>query len=120
MCLAPTETAPETKEDSIFIVTLGEAAFREGFKMMSALRAQGVGVSMDLSPKSMKSQMRLADKTKSRFTLILGDNELQKGEFVLKNMEKGTQETHLLKDAHVILRRKAPKDLSTDSSLRSE
>ena len=106
MCLPSAETGSGQKEDSFFIVTLGEAAFAEGFKMMSALRAQGVSVSMDLSPKSMKSQMRLADKMKSRFTLILGDNELQKGEFVLKNMEKGTQETHPMKEAVKILARK--------------
>ena len=103
ICLEGSDAASTKEKDSFFIVTLGETAFREGFKMMSALRAEGVIVSMDLSPKSMKSQMRLADKMKSRFTLILGDNELQKGEFVLKNMEKGTQDTHRLTDVLKVL-----------------
>jgi histidyl-tRNA synthetase len=103
MCLNVDKEISGRKEGSFFIVTLGESAFGAGFKMMSELRTKGVNVSMDLSPKSMKSQMRLADKMKSRFTLILGDNELQKGEFVLKNMEQGTQETHPMADAVKIL-----------------
>ncbi len=98
MCLGSPDEHFTKAENSFFIVTLGEAAFLEGFKMMSALRASGIRISMDLSPKSMKSQMRLADKMKSRFTLILGDNELQNGNFVLKNMEKGTQETFPIAD----------------------
>ncbi len=106
MCLSADEPTPSKKSDSFFIVTLGEEAFREGFKMMSMLRSHGVSVSMDLSPKSMKSQMRLADKLKSRFTVILGDNELKSGNFVLKNMEQGTQETHPLTDAFKALSQK--------------
>ena len=70
---------------------------------MSSLRSKGVNISMDLSPKSMKSQMRLADKMKSHFTLILGDNELKSGDFVLKNMETGVQGTHRMENALKIL-----------------
>lgn len=103
MCLDSPEVVLEKKENSFFIVTLGEGAFLEGFKMMSALRAKGLQVSMDLSPKSMKSQMRLADKNKSKYALILGDNELEKKEFVLKNMETGIQETHPVGDMAAIL-----------------
>ena len=96
MCLASREEDSTKMQDSFFIVTLGEAAFCEGFKMMSALRANGVYVSMDLSPKSMKSQMRSADKNKCKYALILGDNELQKNTFTLKNLEFGAQKEFLL------------------------
>ena len=48
---------------------------------------------MDFSSKSMKSQMRHADKQKCAFALILGENELKSGKWVLKNMRDGAQET---------------------------
>ena len=39
----------------------------------------------------MKSQMRKANKLNSRFVLIIGDNEIQSGRYVLKNMKEGGQ-----------------------------
>ena len=79
-------------QDAVFLVTLGDAAAKKGFSVMMDLRRQGIRAEMDLAPKSMKSQMRMADKTKSRFALILGDNELQSGQWMLKDMQGGTQE----------------------------
>ena len=93
LALCMGEPADDGFEDSVFIVALGDTAFSESFKLLSQLRGAGVRATMDLAPKSMKSQMRLADKTKSAFTLILGDNELKSGQWVLKNMRMGSQET---------------------------
>ena len=79
MCMQDAQNDPF--QNAVFIVSLGDAAFAAGFKLLSQLRANGVRAEMDLAPKSMKSQMRLADKSKSVFTLILGDNELQSGQW---------------------------------------
>ena len=97
MCVTE-EAAAEEKflEDDYFIVTLGERAFKEGFKILSELRNHGVKVSMDFSGKSLKSQMRGADKSKSRYVLILGDNELENGTCTVKDMRDGTQQLRLL------------------------
>ncbi len=92
MCMEAPQVS-DVSENSVFIVTLGEEAFTAGFKLMSQLRASGVCASMDLSSKSMKSQMRLADRTQSAFSIILGENELNSGRWVLKNMKVGSQET---------------------------
>ncbi len=91
MCMQDAQNDPF--QNAVFIVSLGDAAFAAGFKLLSQLRVNGVRAEMDLAPKSMKSQMRLADKSKSVFTLILGDNELQSGQWTLKNMRIGAQET---------------------------
>jgi histidyl-tRNA synthetase len=58
---------------------------------MSGMQKKGQRIEMDFAGKSLKSQMRRADKFNAHFTLILGDDELAKGAAALKNMDAGTQ-----------------------------
>ncbi len=99
MCLSPEEPAQGPSANTFFIATLGEEAFREGFKLLSRLRVRGVAALMDFSAKSLKSQMRSADKSKSRYVIILGEDELKKGIFILKDMTNGSQKELGLKEA---------------------
>jgi len=80
------------KTPELFIAALGEKARYESFRIMSSLQRKGVSVEMDYEGKSLKSQMRRADKFNARFTLIIGEDELSKGKGVLKNMDAGSQE----------------------------
>lgn len=80
------------RSPELFIAALGEQARDETFRLMSALQRLGVSVETDYEGKSLKSQMRRSDKLSSRFTLIIGEEELGKGRGVLKNMKAGTQE----------------------------
>ena len=80
------------KRPDLFIVFLGESAQKKSFSLMSALQRLGVSVEIDYEGKSLKSQMRRADKFKARYTLIIGENELIKGMAALKEMETGVQE----------------------------
>lgn len=80
------------KRPAIFIAALGEPAREEAFRLMCAVQQLGVSVEMDYEGKSLKSQMRRADKFRSRFTLIIGEDELKKGNAVLKDMDQGVQE----------------------------
>ncbi len=105
MC-AEGEKTNDSYQNSFFIATLGEAAHAEGFALLSRLRAAGITSLMDLLSKSLKGQMRLADKHHCRFTVILGDNELKDGKFSLKNMETGVQETVDMASAVEILKKK--------------
>ncbi len=79
------------KSPDIFIICLGEEAKTSGFKIAHELRLKGFRVERDYEMGSMKSQMRKANKTQSRLTLILGENEIRSGKFVLKNMKTGEQ-----------------------------
>jgi histidyl-tRNA synthetase len=76
----------------LFLVTLGEVAYKKGFHLMQMLRSLGVRVMMDHEGRSMKNQMKQANKQKARFALILGDNELENREVALKDMLSGEQE----------------------------
>jgi histidyl-tRNA synthetase len=72
---------------------LGEAALAENMKLARKLRAQGVRCGMELAPKSMKAQMRKANKAGAERVIIRGEDELTNGTVVIKNMEEGSQET---------------------------
>ncbi len=76
----------------LFLVTLGETAYEKGFALLQMLRSQGVRAMMDHEGRSMKNQMKQADKQNAWFALILGENELASHEAALKDMHSGTQE----------------------------
>jgi histidyl-tRNA synthetase len=75
----------------ICIATLGEAARRKGFLLAQEIRAAGLEAEIDYEGRSLKSQMRRADKLGARTVLILGEDELQRGEIQLKDMVEKTQ-----------------------------
>ena len=79
------------KYPDVFIVCLGEETKTTGFQIAHELRLKGFWVERDYEMGSMKSQMRKANKTQSRLSLIIGENEIRSGKFVLKNMETGEQ-----------------------------
>jgi histidyl-tRNA synthetase len=76
----------------LFVACLGEEAKRKGFPLVQKLRLSGLSVEMDYELKSLKAQMRRADKLDATYVLILGDDELARGAAVLRNMEASIQE----------------------------
>ena len=76
----------------LFIVALGDEAQERAFALMCALQRAGVAVEIDYEGKSLKSQLRRSDKYNSRYSLIIGGDELVRGTAVLKEMDRGTQE----------------------------
>jgi len=81
----------DAPKPQVFLVSLGRRALDRNFKVAGILRRAGVRVAMEVEEKSMKSQMRSADRVKAPKTLILGDSELDKGVAILKNMADGAQ-----------------------------
>ncbi|MBJ6750661.1 histidine--tRNA ligase [Geomonas anaerohicana] len=81
-----------SRRPDLFIAALGDEAHAEAFRLMSALQRLGLAVEIDYEGKSLKSQMRRADKFNSRFTLIIGGDEMARGTAPLKNMDGGTQD----------------------------
>ncbi len=76
---------------AVFIVSLGEEALKENMLLAQMLRQRGIACEMELSNRKVKAQMKRANKTGAQQVIIRGDTELEKGIFVLKNMEEGTQ-----------------------------
>jgi len=92
MLLSQKEQVETRTLPDLFLVTLGETAYEKGFVLLQMLRSEGLRVMMDHEGRSMKNQMKQADKHNARFALILGENELKKREAALKDMHSGEQQ----------------------------
>lgn len=77
----------------VYLVALGEEAESEITKQVFKLRQLGISAERDYLGRKMKAQMKSADRLNARYTAILGDNELERGEIALKSMETGEQQT---------------------------
>jgi histidyl-tRNA synthetase len=82
----------------LFISALGPQAQEKAFVLTNILRANGLSVAMDLMDRSLKNQMKQAGKAGARYTLILGEQELENGEAILRNMETRDQKKVAIKD----------------------
>jgi histidyl-tRNA synthetase len=76
----------------VFIVIADKGGQEVGISIAADLRNAGFSVIYDLLDRSMKAQMREADKLGTRFVIILGNDELSAGELTLKRMDTGLQE----------------------------
>lgn len=75
----------------VFLVALGDEAMRWVFSEAQRLRSEGLRVGIDLKGRSMKAQMREANRQNARHTLIVGKDELSTRQAQVKNMETGEQ-----------------------------
>ncbi|MEE8349522.1 MAG: histidine--tRNA ligase [Acidobacteriota bacterium] len=88
----------ESPEDSlptgpdIFLAFLDDSAFEECLSLASALRQEGIYSLVDFQGRSLKAQMRLANRLRSRYTCVVGEDEMSSGQFPLKRMHDGHQE----------------------------
>jgi len=82
----------EMKKPAISAVFLGEKALRDGTPLINALRSRGIKIAADYDDRPLKSQLKTADKEGTRYVLILGENELERREFLFKDMKSGSQQ----------------------------
>jgi histidyl-tRNA synthetase len=75
----------------LFIVFLGDAARERSFKIARELRDAGMAVAMEFEDRKMKKAMAAADKSRARYALIIGENEVASGKYGLKNLATGEQ-----------------------------
>jgi histidyl-tRNA synthetase len=90
------QKAVEAKGPDLYIVWLGDKARDWAFSTMHRLRRAGRTVEMEGEARSMKSQMRRADKLKAAQVLIVGDNELTRDTVALRDMANKQQREILL------------------------
>jgi histidyl-tRNA synthetase len=76
----------------LFIAALGGETKRHAYQLVNQLHLEGIRAELDYEGKSLKSQMRRADKLKARYVLIIGEEELTKGRAVLRDMATKSQE----------------------------
>lgn len=82
---------PEEPKCDIYIASMGEAASVKACELAMRLREEGFFAQCDSMNRSLKAQMKYADKIGARYTLVIGDNELETGVARLKNMATSQQ-----------------------------
>lgn len=79
------------KEVDVYIVTLGDDARKWGLSQLPKLREKGISATMDYMGRSMKAQMKDANRENAQYALIVGENELKEGKFTLRNMKESEE-----------------------------
>ncbi len=88
--LLPEETN-HSRPKPLYLAPLGDAAMERIPLLLHKLRARGIAVETDYLGKSLKSQMRQADRLGAAYVGILGEDELNDGVILLRNMETKAQ-----------------------------
>lgn len=85
----------EEKTDNVsdlYIAALGDSAAMEALRIQSEMIHKGLSVSTDVIGRSLKAQMKYADKLGAQFVLIIGEDELANGKYTLRNMSTKEQQ----------------------------
>jgi len=76
----------------LFVAAIGDEAKKFTQKLIYDLRLRGIGAEMDLLDRSVKAQMKYADKIGAKYSVVLGDDEIAKNSAIFKNMSTGEAE----------------------------
>ena len=93
LVLAMPEGSGPAERKPVFVAAMGESARDAALALLRDLRRGGFEAHMEYEGRSIKSQMKRADRLKAAVTLILGDNELASGVVAVKNMKTSEQTT---------------------------
>lgn len=91
---------PEANAPDLFIAAIGDKATLKAVEICKDMRAEGFTALMDLNQRSVRAQMKYADKLGAKFNMVIGDNEIDSGTAKLKNMETG-EETEMALETFV-------------------
>lgn len=75
----------------IFVVTIGDKAKLKSFSILKDLRENHISADKDHLDRSLKAQFKYSNKINAKYTIVIGDDELDKDKATLKNMETGDQ-----------------------------
>lgn len=89
---------PEKPVPAIYIGGMDENSRSKAFELVSKLRQSGVAAECDLMARSVKAQLKYADKCGAKFVAIIGETELESGRVDIKKMADGTRENIALAD----------------------
>ena len=100
------EESSHSKNPEIYIISLGKEPMSLSFQISNQLRESGIRTELSFDGGSMKSQMKKANRSSARFTLIIGEDELLSNSATLKNMSDSSQEEINLKEIKHVIKEK--------------
>jgi len=95
MVMSLPESAVEQSKEapSLFIAYIGDAARNYAFALARRLREAGASVVVDLEGRKLKKALSVADNLGVRYSLIIGDDEIAKQQYTLRDMKNSEQKT---------------------------
>ncbi len=91
-------TIEDNNRPDVFVVSQNAALVDECMKIVKALRDGGVAAETDYTGRSLKAQLRYADKLKSRYAMVIGESELSENRARIKNLADGSQDEISIND----------------------
>jgi len=82
---------PQPEPVEAFIAVMGDAAKAEGLKILRELHKKGIKAEMDTLGRNIKGQFKYAARLNSKYTIVIGDDEMAKGIVQIKDMDKHEQ-----------------------------
>jgi len=82
---------PLPKGPELFVASIGSDADLFAQELVYQLRENGISAEKNHMGRSLKAQMKYADKCDAAFTVVIGENEILSNKAVLKNMETGEE-----------------------------
>ena len=82
---------PHPAPPQLFLAFIGEKGYRCSRLLANELKKLGVYVLYDINKRSLKAQMKYANKLNAQYTIVLGDEEVEKQQALLKNMSSGEE-----------------------------
>lgn len=89
---------PQPSTCDLYVAVMGESASLKSFEIIKAVRSCGLIAETDIVGRGLRAQMKYADKIGAKFSMVLGDNEIEQGKAVIKNMSSGEQTEIVLDD----------------------
>ena len=79
----------EPERNGVYVAAMGQNAVLAANRLATDLRNFGIRAETDLMQRSLKAQMKYADKTNARFVVVIGDNEVESRSITVKDMTGG-------------------------------
>lgn len=89
---------PKPSTCDLYVAVMGESASLKSFEIIKAVRSCGLIAETDVVGRGLRAQMKYVDKIGAKFSMVLGDNEIEQGKAVIKNMSSGEQTEIVLDD----------------------
>lgn len=96
---------PEEQKIRIYIAGMDDNSRAAAIRLASELRGRGISAEVDLMERSVKAQMKYADKLGAEYVAVIGSSELEAGAAAIKKMSDGSSQTVNFKDFCTYLRK---------------
>lgn len=102
---------PQPVMMDVYIANMGEAAAKEAFKLVNLLRHNGIKAEKDYMSRSLKAQMKYANKMNALYVVVIGEDEIKNNRIKVKNMRNSSEEEIALNELSDYLKNRVQEEI---------